>query len=123
LAASTLAGVGLDQATTAHALDGRRLCMYVDGEHYDKSMWRFVVVNYKKDGRCPHVNQQAHPDLVAGDPNDVKKRTCEEVSSYVGYADDICRVLQEDMLYELTFDQQTMLPADRTLLGRVRDFA
>ena len=122
LAASTLAGVGLDQATAAHALDGRRLCMYVDGEH-DNSVWRFVVVNYKKSGSCPHVNQEKYPDLVAGDPNDVKKRTCEEVSAFIGYADDVCRVLQEDMLYEVLFDERTMLPAERNLLGRVSQFA
>jgi hypothetical protein len=122
LAAATLTVVGLDQATAAHALDGRRLCMYVDGEH-NNSVWRFVVTNYKKSGRCPHVNQEAYPDLVTGDPNNVTKRTCEEVSAFVGYADDICRVLQADMLYELLFDERTMLPAERNLLGRVSEFA
>lgn len=122
LAASTLSVVGLNQATKAHALEGRRLCMYVEGE-YDNRVWRFVVMNDKKSGSCPRVNQGKYPDLVAGDPNDVKKRTCEEVSAFVGYADDICRSLQEDMLYELLFDERTLLPAERNLLGNVSQFA
>jgi hypothetical protein len=95
--------------------------MYVDGEHTG-SEWRFVVMNYKKRGRCPEVNEERYPHLVAGDPNDVGKRTCEEVSNYVGYGDDICRVLDEDVLYELLFDGRTMLPAERNLLGHVSEF-
>lgn len=123
-AASSLAvvGLGLNQATEAHALSGRRLCMYVEGEH-DNSVWRFVVMNHKKSGRCPRVNQDKYPTLVNRDPNDVMKRTCEEVSAFVGYADDICRALEEDILYELLFDERTMLPAEKNRLGHVREFA
>lgn len=122
LTASALAVVGVDQTTQAHALSGRRLCMYVDGERR-KDVWRFVVVNYRKSGGCPYVDEDRHPDLVSGDPNNIKKRTCEEVSDFIGYADDICRVLQPDMLYELSFNMRTKLPPERTLLGRVTEFA
>jgi hypothetical protein len=96
--------------------------MYVDGE-YNGRVWRFVVMNYKKRGRCPQVDQERYPDLVAGDPNDVPKRTCEEVSGFIGYGDDICRVLPVDVLYELLFDEQTKLPAERHPLGHVSGFA
>jgi hypothetical protein len=81
-----------------------------------------VVVNYKKRGRCPYVNQEKYPHLVNGNPNDIPKRTCEEVSGFIGYGDDICRVLQVDVLYELLFDEQTKLPAERNLLGHVSEF-
>jgi hypothetical protein len=122
LAASTLSIVGLNQVTEAHALEGRRLCMYVEGE-YDNSVWRFVVMNYKKSGKCPRVNQDKYPYFVNGDPNNIKKRTCEEVSAFVGKADDICRSLQADMLYELLFDERTMLPAEENLIGPVKNYA
>ena len=123
-AASSLAvvGLGLNQATEANALSGRRLCMYVEGEH-NNGVWRFVVMNYKKSGGCPRVNQDKYPTLVNVNSNDVMKRTCEEVSAFVGYADDICRSLQEDVLYELLFDERTMLPAEKRELGHVSEFA
>jgi hypothetical protein len=109
-------------ATDAHALAGRRVCMYVEGD-YDNGVWRFIVMNYKKSGGCPYVNQEKHPNLVYGDPNHITKRTCEEVSSFIGYGDDICRALQADNLYELLLNERTMLPAKRTRLGHVREFA
>jgi hypothetical protein len=121
LAASTLTGIGLNQASPAQALDGRRLCMYVDGEQ-NGDVWTWIIANYKKDGRCPYVDPDKHPYLVSGNPKDIKKRTCEEFSSFIGYADDICRVLEKDSLYEVVFNQQTYEPAKRTLLGHVSDF-
>jgi hypothetical protein len=98
--------VAATMAPRVAALDGRRMCMYVDGE-YKSGTWRFVVVNCKKRGKCPYVDPFKHHDLVT-QSNPVPKRTCEEVSHFVGYGDDICRVLKEDELYELDFSQKSL---------------
>jgi hypothetical protein len=95
--------------------------MYVNGEK-NGDVWTFIVANYKKNGRCPYVNPDRNPHLVSGNPKDIPKRTCEQVSAFVGYDDDICRVLEEDSLYEVEFNQRTYEPAKRTLLGHLSDF-
>jgi hypothetical protein len=106
-------------APRAAALTNRRLCMYVDGDLKD-GVWRFVVDNYKKRGKCPYVDPSKHPDLVT-QRNPVPKRTCEQVSAFVGYGDDICRVLKEDELYELDFSGKT-LTYTNTDEGPVKNF-
>lgn len=120
LVASSLAVVGVGQATQAQALPGRRLCMYVDGE-LDGDLWRFVVVNYKKRGKCPYINPQKYPNLITM-TNPVPKRTCEEVSGFVAYGDDICRVLEKDTVYELYFNMNDKMPARRYHKGHVGQF-
>jgi hypothetical protein len=114
-----VAGMTATMAPRAAALSGRRMCMYVDGE-YKSGTWRFVVDNYKKSGKCPYVDPFKHPDLIT-QHNPVPKRTCEEVSHFVGYGDDICRVLKEDELYELDFSQKS-LTYTTTDEGPVKNF-
>lgn len=106
-AALFLATVGVTTAfvSQASALPGRRLCMYVNGE-YHNGVWKWMVVNYKKGGGCPRIKADNHFSIVT-QTNGVPKRTCEEVSEFVGYGDDVCRILKEDELYELDFDQPT----------------
>jgi hypothetical protein len=120
LAASTLAGVGLNQASSAQALSDRRLCMY--GKYHVGDVWTWVVANYKKNRTCPYVDPDKHRGLVSGDPNKIKQLTCEEFSSFIGYRDDVCRVLEVDSLYRVVFNQLTYEPATRTLLGHLNDF-
>jgi hypothetical protein len=114
---------------SAQATPNRRLCMYVDGEHdASKKISRYVVVNYKKDGKCPSINPDKHPDLISY-RNPVPKRTCEEISADVEfeskYYGDLCDgLLKADIVYFLSKpDDKKIDPrADIFNLGNVRDF-
>jgi hypothetical protein len=112
-----VAGITGTMAPQASALTNRRLCMYVDGDLKGDS-YRFVVANYAKGKKCPRVDPSKHPDLVT-QQNPVPKRTCEQVSSFVGYGDDICRILRKDELYELNFSRRN-LTYTTTDEGRVK---
>jgi hypothetical protein len=124
LAALCLAVVGM-AAPRAAALDGRRMCMYVDGE-YKSGTWRFVAVNYKKRGKFPYVNSK-YGNLIINQ-NPVPKLTCELVPDAVQYQsmylDDICGALDEDTLYELyKFDRKSFDPnLDIINHGPVKNF-
>ncbi|MBV9026715.1 MAG: hypothetical protein JO362_23615 [Streptomycetaceae bacterium] len=93
-----LAGVG-----NAHAMSGRRDCMYVNGQHVPElKLTRYVVVNYKKDGECPYIDQTKYAALITN-RNPVPKLTCERLSASLQYESkynhDICGILAEDTLY------------------------
>jgi len=120
LAVSCLAGAGLTAVTAprAAALSGRRLCEY--NASLSNDIYRLVIDDYKKRGKCPYVNPSKHPDLI-NQKNPVPKQTCETVSSWVGYGDDICRVLKEDELYELDFNMKTLTYTQHDL-GPVKNF-
>jgi hypothetical protein len=112
----------------ASALTGRRICQYVwqqnlgkqyagpDDRNPENRMVSFVV-NYKKDGACPHVDPHKvvlpagvgqwmpFPDNWLPDP--VPKMTCEELQNRLqlpsaGDGGDPCVYLTEDELYAVT---------------------
>ena len=115
-----VAGMTSTMAPRAAALTNRRLCMYSDGVMQRDGVWKFVVVNYKKRGKCPYIGPSKHPDLVT-QKNPVPKRTCEQVSAFVGYGDDICRVLKKDEVYEIKFSGKTLTYTTDDD-GRVKNF-
>jgi hypothetical protein len=117
----------LATADNAHAQSGRRLCMYVNGQRMPRlSATRYVVVNYKKKGKCPYVNPK-YSNLIINQ-NPVPKLTCEQVSDAVqyqpNYFPDICGALDEDTLYELyKIDRQPFNPSvDIVNRGPVKNF-
>jgi hypothetical protein len=117
----------LATADNAHAQSGRRLCMYVNGQRVPNlSATRYVVVNYKKSGKCPYVNPKY--GNLAINQNPVPKLTCEQVSEAVqyqsNYLDDICEALNEDTLYELyKIDRKPFDPSlDIVNHGPVKNF-
>jgi hypothetical protein len=87
---------------SAQAKPGRRLCMYVSGERTEDHKTRYVVVNYKKEGKCPPIDSEKYPTLNSS-VNPVPKSTCEEVSANVGfeskYYGDLCYILDVDTVY------------------------
>jgi hypothetical protein len=104
-AAATVAAAAFAiTAPSAQAQSGRRLCMYVNGERTTDSKTRFVVVDYKKDGECPLIDREKYPTLNSY-ANPVPKLTCEQISAAVEfdskYYDDLCYLLDEDIVYGL----------------------
>lgn len=105
-AATVVAGAAFATTTapSAEAKAGRRFCMYVNGERTQDHKTRYIVVNYKKDGKCPYINPEKHPDLISL-RNPVPKLTCERVSGAVDfdskYYRDLCYLLRVDTVYEL----------------------
>jgi hypothetical protein len=122
-----VAGMAATMAPRAAALDGRRLCMYVNGQRLPRlSATRYVVVNYKKKGKCPYVNPENGNLIINQNP--VPKLTCEQVSDAVqyqpNYFPDICGILDEDTLYELyKIDRKPFDPnSDIVNHGPVKNF-
>jgi hypothetical protein len=119
----------LATADNAHAESGRRLCMYVNGQRVPSlSAARYVVVNYKKEGKCPYLNTSKYGSTLIINQNPVPKFTCEQVSEAVqyksNYSSDICGTLNEDTLYVLQkLDRKPFDPnLDIFNLGSVRNF-
>ncbi|MBV9023188.1 MAG: hypothetical protein JO362_05190 [Streptomycetaceae bacterium] len=118
-----LAGVG-----NAHAMSGRRDCMYVNGQRVPSlNAYRYVVVNYKKSGECPYIDRLKYPSLSIN-ANPVPKLTCEQLSAAVQYESkyypDICGILAEDTLYIVwKYDRKPFDPnSDIVDLGPVKNF-
>jgi hypothetical protein len=129
LAAAGLAATWalLATADNAHAMSGRRLCMYANSQYVPNlHLTRYVVDNYKRRGECPSVNPK-YSDLIIN-KNPVPKLTCEQVSVAVQYESkyhpDICDILNEDTLYVLQkLDRQSFDPnSDIFNFGPVKNF-
>ena len=78
--------------------------MYVNGQRMpDFHLTRYVVVNYKKCGKCPSINSKCINLIINRNP--VPKLTCEQVSQAVlyetKYQPDICGIPTKDALYVL----------------------
>lgn len=103
----------------ASALSGRRICQYVWQQSLGNSEGRTVsfVVDYKKDGACPHVDP--HKIVLPADaggwmpspddwlPEPVPKMTCEEFQDALHLPSDTngldpCAYMEEDELYAVT---------------------
>jgi hypothetical protein len=130
LSAATLlaAAIAVTAApTAAHAQAGRRLCMYVNGERTEEQSTRYVVVDYKKDGKCPSIDPEKYPTLNSY-VNPVPKATCEEISAEVEYESkyygDLCNFLTNDIVYTLLKrdSQPFHVLEDLSNHGHVRNF-
>ena len=60
---ATAAFAMMTATPSARAQAGRRLCMYVNAERTDDQKTRYVVVDYKKDGKCPSIDPDKYPTL------------------------------------------------------------
>jgi hypothetical protein len=117
-------------APSAQATTNRRLCTYVNGEHNAaQKITRYVVVNYKKDGACPSINPDKHPDLISY-ANPVPKETCEELSADVEfeskYYTDVCDgLLKDDIVYVLSKPDDKKIDPNANIfnLGNVGNFS
>jgi hypothetical protein len=130
LSAATLlaAAIAVTAApTAAHAQAGRRLCMYVNGERTEDQKTRYVVVDYKKDGKCPSIDPEKYPTLNSY-VNPVPKATCEEISAEVEYESkyygDLCNLLTNDIVYEILKrdGQELRIVLDVRNHGHVKNF-
>jgi hypothetical protein len=112
---------------SAQAQPGRRLCMYVH-ERTEDHKTHYVVVNYKKDGKCPPIDPEKYPKLISH-ANPVPKLTCEQVSAEVEfdskYYDDLCYLMTVDTVYELfkRDGQPLHILDDIVSYGPVRNFS
>jgi hypothetical protein len=112
---------------SAQAQAGRRLCTYVNGERTQDQKTRFVVVDYKKDGKCPPIDPEKYPELNSY-VNPVPKHTCEQISAEVEfdskYYDDLCNIMTNDTVYGVfkRDDQPLHMLDDIVDYGPVRYF-
>lgn len=113
----------------AHAMSGRRDCMYVNGQRVPSvNATRYVVVNYGKKGECPYIDPSKYGVLITNS-NPVPKLTCEQVSADVQYESkyysDICGILADDTVYVLwKVDGRPFDPSrDIVDAGPVKDFS
>jgi hypothetical protein len=117
-------------ATTpsARAQTGRRFCMYVNSERTNDQKDRYVVVDYKKDGKCPPINREKYPYLNSYE-NPVPKLTCEQVSADVEfeskYYADLCNLLIDDTVYGLFKRDNQRLDVQKDVVnyGNVSNFS
>jgi hypothetical protein len=118
----------LATADDAHAMSGRRLCVYVNGQRVpSEGLTRYVVDNDEKDGKCPYVNPNKYSGLIIN-RNPVPKLTCEQVSADFEYDSkyhsDICGLLNKETMYVLQkLDKRPFDPnSDIFNLGSIKYF-
>jgi hypothetical protein len=125
---ATAAFAMMTATPSAHAQDGRRLCMYVHEERTDDHKTRYVIVDYKKEGKCPPLDPEKYPTLNSN-ANLVPKVTCEQLSAEVDfeskYYDDLCHLMTDDVVYGLfkRDGQPLHISEDVVHYGHVRNFS
>lgn len=46
-------------------MSSMRFCVYVNGERTEDHKFRYIVVNYKKDAKCPYIKPEKYPNLIS----------------------------------------------------------
>jgi hypothetical protein len=106
-------------SSTADAQTGRRICSYTQkGSSHLNSLghdvWVWVAVNYKKDGACPHVRNNAFSSFTDGALNSqpVPKFRCEDWPGHIGGSPfakgvDVCTQMGVDAVHYFYQDKVT----------------